>query len=199
MSKGINKWHGVGNLCADPEARYTPAGAMIVNITVACNDGYKDKNTGQAVDTTEFVKVVFFNKLAEIVNQYARKGSKVYVEGQLRTRSWEQDGQKKYMTEIVASEMQLLDSRQGGSAGAQTNDAPPRPINHNAQRPAQQQNDYRGHSGSNQPNPTYGNQQPQQSARQQPAQAQPPRSGAYDAFDDDIPFANPYKNMEFMV
>lgn len=119
MSKGINKWIGIGNLCADPEARHTPQGKMIVNVTVACNDGYKDKNTGQMVDTTEFVKVVFFNRLAEVVNEYARKGAKVYIEGQLRTRSWEQDGQKRFMTEIVANEMQLLDSRNGGPAAAQ--------------------------------------------------------------------------------
>ena len=198
MSRGINKFIGIGVAGKDPETRYMPNGSAVASISIAVNESWKDKD-GQKQERTEWLRIVFFNRLAEIVGEYVRKGSKIYVEGQIRTRNYEKDGQQVYVTEIVASEMQLLDSRQGGSAGAQTNDAPPRPINHNAQRPAQQQNDYRGHSGSNQPNPTYANQQPQQSARQQPAQAQPPRSGAYDAFDDDIPFANPYKNMEFMV
>lgn len=119
MSKGVNKWIGIGNACGDPETRYMPSGGGVTNLTIACNDGYKDKNTGQQVDATEFVRVVFFNKLSEIVSQYVKKGSKIYIEGKLRTRSWEQDGVKRYATEIVANEMQLLDSKNGGNGQQQ--------------------------------------------------------------------------------
>lgn len=140
MSRGINKWIGIGNACADPEVRHTAGGQAITNVTVACNDSYKDKNTGQIVDKTEFVRVVFFNRLAEIAGEYLRKGSKVYVEGQLRTRKWQdKDGQDRYTTEIVAGEMQMLDSR-GGDGGQQQG----RPVSQHApsqqfQAPAQQQ------------------------------------------------------------
>jgi single-strand DNA-binding protein len=85
-----------------------------VSVAIACNDSYKDKNTGRVVDKTEFVQVVFFNKLAEIAGEYLKKGSKVYVEGSLRTRQWEKDGQKHYTTEIVANEMQMLGGRPDG-------------------------------------------------------------------------------------
>lgn len=178
MSKGVNKVILVGNVGKDPETRYLPSGGAVTNLAIATSEQWKDKNTGQPQEKTEWHRVVFFNKLAEIVTEYVRKGSKLYIEGSLRTRSWEQDGQTKYATEIVASEMQLLDSRQGGTAASQTNDAPPRPINHNAQPPAQQ------HSNHSRP-------APQQPLNQPPA--------GFDPFDDDIPFANPYKNMEFMV
>lgn len=112
MSKGVNKWIGIGNACADPESRNMPNGTLVVNLTIACNDGYKDKNTGQMVDATEFVRVVFFSRLAEIVSEYVKKGSKVYIEGKLKTRSWEQDGVKRYATEIVANDLQVLDSKE---------------------------------------------------------------------------------------
>lgn len=110
-SRGINKFIGIGNACGDPEVRYMPNGNAVANLTIACGDEYKDKNTGEKVDRTEFVRLVFFNRLAEIVEQYVKKGSKLYIEGRLQTRSWEQDGVKRYTTEIVASEMQMLDSR----------------------------------------------------------------------------------------
>lgn len=116
MSRGINKTISIGNLCADPETRYLPSGAAVTNIRIAMSNSYKDKNTGQQVDKAEYIAVVFFNKLAEVVAQYLRKGSKVYIEGSLRTRQWEKDGQKHYTTEIVASELQMLDSKQGGNA-----------------------------------------------------------------------------------
>ena len=116
MSRGVNKTISIGNLCADPETRYLPSGAAVTNIRIAMNNNYKDKNTGQQVDKAEYMAVVFFNKLAEVVAQYLRKGSKIYVEGSLRTRQWEKDGQKHYTTEIVASELQMLDSKQGGNA-----------------------------------------------------------------------------------
>ena len=111
MSRGINKWIGIGNCCADPETRYMPSGGAVTNITVACNDSYKNKESGEIADKTEFVRVVMFNRLAEIAGEYLRKGSKVYIEGSLRTREWEKDGVKRYTTEIVASVMQMLDSR----------------------------------------------------------------------------------------
>jgi single-strand DNA-binding protein len=116
--RGVNKVILVGNLGGDPETRYTPSGGAITNVTVATSETWKDKNTGQPQDRTEWHRVVFFNKLAEIAAQYLRKGSKVYIEGSLRTRQWEKEGQKHYTTEIVANEMQMLDSRgQGQGAG----------------------------------------------------------------------------------
>jgi single-strand DNA-binding protein len=126
-ARGVNKVILVGNMTKDPEQRYFPSGGAVTNITIATSEQWKDKDTGQKQEKSEFHRVVFFNKLAEIVNEYARKGSKLYVEGSLRTRSWEQDGVTKYATEIVASEMQLLDSRNGGPSAAQTNEAPARP------------------------------------------------------------------------
>lgn len=138
MSKGINKWIGIGNACAQPETRMLPSGGSVTNVTIACNDDYKDKNTGQKVDKTEFVRVVFFNRLAEIVSQYVKKGSKIYIEGSLRTRSWEQDGIKRYATEIVASEMQMLDSK-GGESHPQESEArkqPPARENQSTSAPA---------------------------------------------------------------
>ena len=88
MSRGINKWIGIGNCCADPEVRQMASGDSVANITVACNDSYKSKQTGEKVEKTEFVRVVFFGKLADIVGQYLKKGSKVYIEGRLQTRKW---------------------------------------------------------------------------------------------------------------
>lgn len=139
MSKGVNKAIILGNVGKDPEVRYLPSGGAVASLSIATSEQWKDKNTGQPQEKTEWHRVVFFNRLAEIVNEYVRKGSKIYIEGSLRTRSWEQDGQTKYATEIVASEMQLLDRRQGGSGAEQYDNAPPRPINHNTQQPAQQQ------------------------------------------------------------
>ena len=107
---GINKVILLGNLGQDPEVRYTAAGVPIANISIATSNSWKDKNSGEMVEQTEWHKIVFFNRLAEIVDQYLKKGSKIYVEGQLRTSSWEDKntGEKKYRTEIVAKEMQML-------------------------------------------------------------------------------------------
>ena len=114
-SRGINKVILVGNLGNDPETRYSQAGAAITNISIATSETWKDKQTGQQQERTEWHRVVFFNRLAEIAGEYLRKGSKVYVEGSLRTRKWQgQDGQDRYTTEIVANEMQMLDSRGAG-------------------------------------------------------------------------------------
>ena len=112
-SRGINKVILVGNLGNDPEVRYMPNGNAVANISLATSDSWKDKTSGEQQEKTEWHRVVFFNRLAEIVEQYVKKGSKLYVEGRLQTRSWEQDGVKKYSTEIVASEMQMLYGRAG--------------------------------------------------------------------------------------
>jgi single-strand DNA-binding protein len=117
MARGINKVILIGNLGRDPETRYMPSGGAVTNVTLATSETWKDKNTGEPQERTEWHRVVFFNRLGEIAGEYLKKGSKVYVEGSLRTRKWQgQDGQDRYTTEIVANEMQMLDSKGGGSA-----------------------------------------------------------------------------------
>jgi single-strand DNA-binding protein len=166
MARGVNKVILVGNVGGDPEVRYMPSGGAVTNVTLATSESWKDKQTGQPQERTEWHRVVFFNRLAEIAGEYVRKGSKLYVEGALRTRQWEQDGVKRYTTEIVASEMQMLDSRQGAAqqgGGFQPQAAPQQNYQ---QAPA---------GGASQP----------ASAPQQPAQ----QPGGFDSdFDDDIPF-----------
>ena len=118
MARGVNKVILVGNLGKDPEVRYSPNGSAMANVTIATTDSWKDKQTGEKQERTEWHRVVFFNRLAEIVGEYLKKGSQIYVEGRLQTRKWQgQDGQDRYTTEIVASEMQMLGGRQGGGAG----------------------------------------------------------------------------------
>jgi len=160
MARGVNKVILVGNCGQDPETRYMPSGGAVTNISVATSESWKDKNTGDQQERTEWHRVVFFNRLAEIVEQYVKKGSKLYIEGSLRTRKWQgQDGQDRYTTEIVASEMQMLDSRGSQGGYEQPQSAPPQ------QQAAPQQS-----APSQQP-------APQQSAA--------PQAGD---FDDDIPF-----------
>ncbi len=114
MARGINKVILVGNLGKDPEMKYTASGAAIANITVATSESWNDKQTGEKVEKTEWHRVVFFRRLAEVVGEYLRKGSQVYIEGKLQTRKWQdQNGQDRYTTEIVASEMQMLGGRAG--------------------------------------------------------------------------------------
>ena len=118
MSKGINKVILVGNCGQDPEVRHMPSGGAVANITIATSESWKDKKTGNQQERTEWHRVVFFNRLAEIVEQYVKKGSKLYVEGSIRTRKWQdQDGQDRYTTEIVGSEMQMLDSKTPSGPG----------------------------------------------------------------------------------
>ncbi|RDH85537.1 MAG: single-stranded DNA-binding protein [endosymbiont of Escarpia spicata] len=127
MARGINKVILIGNLGKDPETRYMPSGGAVTNVTVATSESWKDKNTGQQQERTEWHRVVGFNRLGEIMGEYLKKGSKVYIEGSLRTRKWQgQDGQDRYTTEIVTSEMQMLDSRGGGSASFDSAPAPQR-------------------------------------------------------------------------
>ena len=110
-AKGVNKVILVGNVGTDPEIKQMPNGNAVANLSLATSDSWKDKNSGEQQERTEWHRVVFFNRLAEIVAQYVNKGSKLYLEGKLQTRNWEQDGITKYSTEIVANEMQMLDSR----------------------------------------------------------------------------------------
>ena len=115
MARGVNKVILVGNLGADPETKYTAGGAAITNIRVATSESWRDKQTGENQERTEWHRVVFFGRLAEISGEYLRKGSQVYIEGKLRTNKWQdQSGQDRYSTDIVADEMQMLGSREGG-------------------------------------------------------------------------------------
>lgn len=124
MARGINKVILIGNLGADPEVRYMPSGSAVTNISLATTDSWKDKQTNEAQERTEWHKVVFFNQLAEIAAKYLHKGSKVYIEGRLQTRKWQdKNGQDRYTTEIIAAEMQMLDSRSTGT-GLDTGAAP---------------------------------------------------------------------------
>ena len=117
MARGINKVILVGNLGADPETRYTPSGTAITSIRIATSESWKDKTTGEQQERTEWHRVKFFGRLAEIAGEYLKKGSQVYVEGKLRTDEYEKDGIKRYSTDIIADEMQMLGSRGGASGG----------------------------------------------------------------------------------
>lgn len=161
----VNKVIIVGNLGRDPEMRSFPSGDQVANVTIATTDRWKDKQTGEMKEATEWHRVVFNGRLAEIVGQYLRKGSQVYVEGSLRTRKWtDQSGVEKFATEIRADQMQMLGSRQGGDDGGQRSAPAPR---------QQEQGGYR--SSGVRPAP----------AAQQPA---PRPSSGFDDMNDDIPF-----------
>jgi len=127
MSRGINKAILIGNAGNDPEQRAMPNGTAVTNLTIATSESWKDKNTGEQVEKTEWHRLVFFSRLAEIVGQYVKKGSKIYVEGRLQTRSWEQDGVKRYSTEIVCNEMQMLDRVESGAKPAKAGGEKPQP------------------------------------------------------------------------
>ncbi len=158
MARGINKVILVGNIGQDPETKYTASGSAVTNLSIATSEGWKDKQTGQMQERTEWHRVVFFNRLAEIAGEYLRKGSKVYVEGKLQTRKWQdQNGQDRYTTEIVANEMQMLDSR-GDNMGQGGGFSQP-PSQQSRPAPAKQQNDMA-----------------------------PAPAPEMDSFDDDIPF-----------
>lgn len=169
MARGVNKVILVGNVGADPEIRYMPNGNAVANVTLATSESWKDKQTGQQQERTEWHRVVFFGRLAEVVAEYVKKGSQIYVEGTLRTRKWQgQDGQDRYTTEVVVDingNMQLLGgNRNRQDDGQQQAPSPQRPAGHATQRPPQR---------------------PQQTAPEPAPQPAPD----YDSFDDDIPFA----------
>ena len=117
MARGINKVILVATVGRDPEVKYMPSGGAVVNISAATNESWKDKQTGEKKERTEWHKLTFYNRLAEIVGEYVRKGQQIYIEGRLRTRDYEKDGQKHYVTEIMVDEMQMLGGGRGG-AGA---------------------------------------------------------------------------------
>ena len=141
----VNKVIIVGNLGRDPETRYMPSGDAMTNIAVATTDKWKDKATGEQKEATEWHRIAFFGKLAEIAGQYLKKGSQVYVEGKLRTRKWtDKDGIEKYTTEIIADTMQMLGNRQGMGGGSASMDdagygsAPAKTASSGARAPAKQ-------------------------------------------------------------
>ena len=169
MARGINKVIIVGNLGQDPETRSFPDGGSITNVSIATSESWKDKQTGQPQERTEWHRVVFRNRLAEISAQYLKKGSKVYIEGSLRTRKWtNQQGQDQYTTEIMANQMQMLDSRSDDQGGGYQHQAP-------APAPAAQA------SPSPHANVPH-------SSQHQSGQPDPEPANNFDDFDDDIPF-----------
>ena len=126
MARGINKVILVGNLGADPETRYMPSGAAVTNVRLATTDAWRDKQSGEQQERTEWHRVVFFGRLAEIAGEYLRKGRQIYVEGRLQTRKWQtQDGQDRWSTEIVANEMQMMGGRGDAASPAPGGEAPP--------------------------------------------------------------------------
>ena len=180
MARGINKVILVGNLGNDPEVRYANNGNAIANISIATSESWKDKNTGEQQEKTEWHRVVMFNRLGEIAGEYLKKGSQVYIEGKLQTRKWQdQSGQDRYTTEIVANEMQMLGGRggadMGGGGAYQGGQQAPQ---QNAPQPQQS-----GGFQQNQPSQQQGGGFQQQQAPARPAAPQPSND-----FDDDIPF-----------
>lgn len=158
MARGINKVILVGNLGADPETRYMPSGSAVTNLSVATSESWKDKQTGEQNERTEWHKVVMFDRLAEIAAEYLRKGSQVYIEGKLQTRKWQdRDGNDRWTTEIRANEMQMLGGRGGAGGGGS--------FGGGQQGGGQQGGGQQGGGGGN----------------------APPQPGP-DDFDDDIPF-----------
>ena len=163
----LNKVTLIGNLGADPEVRYMPSGSAITTIRLATTSRWKDKQSGEKKESTEWHRVVFFNRLAEVAGEYLKKGRQVYVEGHLRTQKWQaQDGQDRYTTEIIATEMHMLGSRSGGTSsfgGDQTPDEYPT----SSSKPAYQS---------------------KPSAQPDNSASMPPSPPSYEDFDDDIPF-----------
>ena len=166
MARGLNKVMIMGNLGADPEVRYLPSGSAVTNIRVATSESWKDRQTGEKQELTEWHRIVLFNRLGEIAAQYLRKGSKVFIEGAIRTNKWQdQNGADRYSTDIIASTMQLMDSKgTGGSA----------PFDQNDQMSDMPQ-DMTAMPSSN----------AQRSSAKAPEAAM---TGSHDAFDDDVPF-----------
>ncbi|RKQ95874.1 single-strand binding protein [Kushneria sinocarnis] len=184
MARGVNKVILIGNLGQDPEVRYLPSGNPVCNLRLATTDSWTDRQSGQRQERTEWHSVVMFNKLAEIAQQYVKKGSRIYVEGRLQTRKWQgQDGQDRYTTEIVANDMQMLDTR-GGDGGN---------FSGGGGYGGQQGGNYGGgQQGSGQQGSYGGGQQNdggQRGGQGGSGQGQgAPNPGSFDDFDDEIPF-----------
>ncbi len=203
MARGVNKVILIGNLGADPEVKYMPNGGAVANVTIATSESWKDKNTGETQEKTEWHRVVFFRRIAEVVGEYLKKGSKVYIEGKLQTRKWQdQSGADRYTTEIVANEMQMLDARGGGTAdfnqnsnqnmnqntnqgqnmnqGQNTNQGQGQNSNQN-----QNQNMNQGQNSNQNMNQGQNSNQNNNTNQNSAPQSAPP---AMAEFDDDIPF-----------
>ncbi len=161
----LNKVTLIGRLGADPEVRYMPSGGAVTNISLATTRRWKDRQSGERRDETEWHRIAFFNRLAEIAGEYLRKGSLVYIEGRIRTRKWQdQNGQDRYTTEIIAEQMQMLDSKSGGTGNFA--ESTPHDNSHASSSPAQ----------------------PPHNSPNNPATPDTPPPAAYEDFDDDIPF-----------
>lgn len=164
MSRGVNKVILVGTLGRDPEVKYMPSGGAVTNISLATSEQWKDKQSGERQERTEWHRVVFFNRLAEIAGEYLRKGRQVYVEGSLRTRKWQgQDGQDRYTTEIIASDMQMLGNGRSDSMGS---------GNYDDQQAGGYEGGHGGSSGGGSPQSSSGGN----------------NDRGFEDFDDDIPF-----------
>ncbi|MCP5419377.1 MAG: single-stranded DNA-binding protein [Gammaproteobacteria bacterium] len=138
MARGVNKVILIGNLGKDPDVRYMPSGKAVANATLATSESWKDRNTGERQERTEWHNLVFYSPLAEIAGEYLRKGSQVYIEGRIQTRKWQdKTGQDRYTTEIVANDLQMLGGRGGGAANFESREAPPPTYDQaSANRPA---------------------------------------------------------------
>jgi single-strand DNA-binding protein len=182
MARGINKVILVGNLGQDPEVRYMPSGGAVANISIATSESWKDKQTGQPVDKTEWHRIVFFNRLAEIAGEYLKKGSQVYVEGKLQTRKWQdQAGVDRYSTEVVANELQMLGGRQGQGDNNMGGDP-----GYSAE-PSYGGGMPSGNAAVGGMNSGMSN-APQKPQAPKPSQQAPAAPPSMDSFDDDIPF-----------
>lgn len=199
-SRGVNKVILIGRLGEDPSVRYMPNGSAVTTITLATSENWKDKQTGQSQERTEWHRVVFFNRLGEIAGEYLRKGSKLYIEGALRTNKWQdQEGKDRYRTEIVASEMQMLDSR-----GDQNSNQQPQQQNQYQQsaqqnRGAQQQRQQNSPANQSKQRSPHQNTPNSRDFNENQGGYQQNAAPNFDDFDDDIPFFNPYKHMEYLV
>ncbi|SIO41574.1 single-stranded DNA-binding protein [Salinivibrio sp. ES.052] len=183
-SRGINKVILIGNLGNDPEIRYLPNGGAVANLSLATSESWRDKNTGEMREKTEWHRVVLFGKTAEVAGEYLRKGSQVYIEGQLQTRKWQdQSGQDRYTTEVAvqpfSGSMQMLGGRGGQNQGQPMQQQPPQQGGWGQPQQPQQ---------SQQPQQNFNQQPPQQQSAPQP-QSQPQQQyNDLPDFDDDIPF-----------
>lgn len=173
----VNSVTLIGNLGRDPEIRYMPSGDAVTSLNIATTDKWKDKETGEIQEATEWHRVSLFGKLAEIASQYLSKGSQVYIEGSLRTRKYtDKDGIEKYATEIRGNTMKMLGSRQDGGDGQQRQQAPRQSQGNGQQRQQQQA--------------------PRQAQRQAPQRS---NNSGFDDMDDDIPFRDPMSNRAFAL
>lgn len=188
MGRSVNKVQIIGTLGRDPEMKYLPSGSAVVTVSVATDESYNDKNSGQKVEKTEWHRMTAFGKLAEIIGQYLKKGSKAYFEGKLRTNEYEKDGIKRYSTEIVVNDMMMLDSRQDAGMGANAGFANTAPMTNNPSAAMGQQGGFApqgqpAQPGGFAPQPAaqpaqQGGFAPQQ-GQQRPAPAQQPQQGGF--------------------